>query len=641
MAENYIIAGLRQYQIIGGELSLQDGQAIDSGTIVVPVDAQPYLSGGTEISLIQRTDTGDTTLLTGRISRPMDSNGTLRIDIESYSAILNNVRGEEIYNNQTPEYIVQDLVTKYTDLTYASTAVSGITIKQFVVDDGGTILTFIQKLLELLGSWQLRGDFNKNIYFEPKVVNNSGKTLTVGTDCYVIKEWDRNPDTVVNKLILTGGNQTFTTTQDSFTATGGQTTKSLSYIPASTFRITDNGTELVGGITSNTSNPDYTVDIVNLLITFTTGLTVGHTIVVSYAYDVPIKLTADGPADSITKYGIRQSKEDNQIVTTMNDARKFAESYFNERAYEVISNEVIVEDDYDITQGQTITVIDEFSNINQILQVQGKKYDFEQGTLTLTVGTRPFTNYHLQKDIQQRLAALEQTKNSGTLTQKYDKTEEDINIKLKATTYNYEREVKNSWIWGISQWGVDKWGDRREGDNFDQEGTYTLTDKWTITGAITIDTKRMKLDSTSTSPQIATYTAGTTYTNANGKIVTTIQKGSDTGSETIRFRYTDTSNYYEVKFDFQNSLITINRIYLGVTTKIIETTKVYSTIGEQFIIRYSGSTITITDETTLLLDTTTTAIPINNIFSEEINNSNYISPASTAIIDYVNHKVIF
>lgn len=641
MAEYYIQKGINQYQIVGGDLTLQDGNAIDAGTLQVSVAAQPYLLSGDDVNILSTENNISTIIFAGKISRPMDSNGFLQLDIESYSTALNKVHALEIYNNVSPEYIVQDLITKYTPtLTYASSTTSGIIIKQFRVDDSGTILSFIQKLLDILGSWQLRGDYNKNIYFEPKTISNSGLTFTIGDNCYIIDAWDRNPDTVVNKLILVGANQTFTTQIDSFTASGGQTTKALSYLPTANFRITDNGTELVGGLDSNTSNPAYTVNVDNLLVTFTSPLVAGHTIVISYSYQVPVKLTADGPTDSIQQYGPREQKENISTILNMSDARKFAESYFVERAYPLISNKIYVADNIIITQGQMLQVIDTFSNIDSLLQCQAKKYNFSEGTLTLTVGTKPFTNYHLQKDIQSRLAALEQAQNNSSLLQKYDNHIENLNVSLESITYNYELKVYDSWIWGISKWGVDTFGDRREGDNFDQFGSYSITDRWSISGSVSIDTMRMKLDASIT-PQTALYTAGSSFSISNGKIITHVQKSASTGSVSFKLRYTDSNNYYLITCDFVNNLLKLDLIYLGSSINISSVSKSWSTNGDLLTIRFSGSTINITDSIGLLLDTATSILPTDGIFTESFLNNTYISSASTANIDTTNHQVIF
>lgn len=628
MANYYVVKGLNEFLIVDGSLKLQDGNAIDSGTIEVSVDAQPTLTPGSEVTIIQRpTDgSGDVTVFAGRVSRPMDSNGFLQMDIESYSAVLNNVHAAEIYNNKSPEYIAQDLITKYTDLTYSSTAASGLTITEYVVNND-TIYSALTALLNVLGSWQMWGDFSKKFYFEPKIYTDSGQTFTVGTNCYVENQWDRNPDNISNMLILTGGKQTFNTTADSFTAAGGETTKALSFIPDSNFRITDNGTQLLGGLDTSVSSPDYTVDAANLLVTFTAARTAGHTIAISYAYVIPVYLESRGPEDSITTYGEHEDKLNLPNIITMADARSFAESYFTERAYPTLSNQMIVADNVVITQGQLATCVDAFSNVNSVLNVQAKKFNFADGTIELTVGTRPFTDYNLQKNTQARLAALEsQVSSNSNMLQQYNQVQEYPNISLQSLLYAYDRNVYDTFFMGIGIMGTTPLGDRREGDVFD--GTLS---RWTVSGSVTVTGSTMKMDASSTN-QTALYISTSSFSQVSGKIVTDIQKSGSSGTLSLLFRYVDSSNYYSVVFDFSANTVTLKKTVAGSTSTIGSAASYsFNSSGDKFAIRYSGTTIIIYSTTTTLVSATDSSITATG-------NVEFLA---TGAISYVQDVIIY
>lgn len=373
--------------------------------------------------------------------------------MQSYGGRLTRAIATEIYADKTPEFIAEDLITIYLpSLTYASTAVSGKTIPEFIVDDE-LVSDAIGRLAKLLG-WQLRTDNNKNFFFEPVGTVINANPINIPGNGAVTGLWKDIPNNLVNRVIFKGGVQTFTTTDPDFTATGGQTDFVLLNEPTGNVVVTVDGTEKVGGVDETTSPFDYTVDSPNKKIIFESGLSGGETVIITYQYEITVKIDSSNQ-DSITEFGIFPQKLTDTTVITMSDARKRVQTILATFSSVSKTNNIIVNYGSDYDAGETVTVVDAFNDINQQLVISKLKLTYPDGKKTLTVGTPLFNSLDWNTSLDSRLKALEQSQNSGNVIQKYSSIKENILVtQRQGRVRTRTQTIGNSWIVGSSTNGL-------------------------------------------------------------------------------------------------------------------------------------------------------------------------------------------
>lgn len=450
----YVLNNGTIYDVNGFELKKELERAIDSCDVSIVKTAVASFNVGDEPELHYFDGSTDTELFHGRISDKKENTEGL-ITIEGFGGIINHVTGEEVYQNKSPEFIAADLIANYTDLTYASTAVSGLTISTFVVNTDLLVDAF-KYLLDLMSDWIIRSDNAKNFYFEPRTTTYSSESVVINQDAYLTSEWNRNPDKIINQITLVGDVQTFNKTE-TFAATASQTVFTLAYKPNGNVKVTDNGTELVGGLSGGTGTYDYVYDAYTNTITFTVGRTVGHSIVCIYSYTIPIKVTAEN-GTSIATYGTRGTKVTNNNIKTMNDARTWVQNYLDTNSTEDISGEFNVAYTRNINVGEILQVTDTFNNIDQQFIVNAVITKYPEGIKTIKVGKVKFDNLKNQKEVNDRLKKLEQQFDNTTLIQLYRSINEDCYINIDQTYIVKDRSVgANELIWGVGNWGEKQW----------------------------------------------------------------------------------------------------------------------------------------------------------------------------------------
>lgn len=597
------------YDINSFELKKELARSINTCDVsIVKTDAD-NVSIGDEPSLIYFDGSTETVLFSGRISDKQEHIESPML-IESFGGVINHVTAEEIYDDKSPEFIAEDLITNYTDLTYASTASSGIVITRFVVNTD-TLGDAFNNLLQLLTDWYIRSDNDKNFYFEPKNTTLSSETITINEDAFLISDWDRNPDKIVNQITLIGDVQTFATDQDGFTAAGGETTTTLSFKPKGNVLITKDGTELVGGVEDGTSSPDFTVDRDNSVITYAVSLNLNEVITIFYEYEVPIKVSAQNDG-SITTFGSRGApKVENKNIRTMDDARIWVQNYLATNSVEDIKGEFKVDINRDINAGELLPVVDTFNNINETFLVNSVTTSYPLGMKTIKVGRVKFDSLINDKEIKDRLKKLEQQFDNTDLLQLYREIVEKLNVSFVETVLPYTRDINDSWVWGVSKWGTGKWGDRRSGDKFSSyNGGTVIGDNWTVSGSVSVSNDTLEMDA-SVGAQTALYDGweASTYEIVDGKIGLSFDRDAGTGTSQIRFRRADSSNYYYVLLDFVNDDISLYKNVAGSPTALVsDVSKTFSATNNLLTIRFEDTSISVEDGSDFLIETTDSSI---------------------------------
>ena len=409
-------------------------------------------------------------------------NEELVMTVESYDGrIYRTEYITEVHENRTIEFIVEFLITNYTNLTYASSEATGITLTRFVINDEtvGDVITRILKDLD----WQTRVDSSKNFYFEPKGAVTSSVILQNNVNAFLRGEWKKNPNRLTNSCTVIGDKSKFNTNETTASASAAQTVFTMTYKITGNVRVTVDGVEKVGGESGSLGTFDYSLDNEQKKVIFESGMSGGEEVIVYYEYEVPIKITAtNGP--SIALYGRFPKKVTDNTLKTTSDARKLAKKIVNTYGNPTTSGELLVNWDEPVDVGETLQIVDTFNSIDQDFVIISMTKNYPSGERVISVGVEEFMSIDLNKDINDRIKRLETQQDNTDIVQKYLSFNENINVTVKpgrirtrtkeitgnTLVYNHPQSGLYSFgqyagigmIWGsetLGIWGTNKWGD--------------------------------------------------------------------------------------------------------------------------------------------------------------------------------------
>ena len=375
----------------------------------------------------------------------------LIITVESYGGRINRTEHiTKIYDDKSPEYIVDDLVDTYTDgLTYASSSSSGSTITKFVMNSE-TAGEGITRILNEL-NWQIRVDNSKNFYFEPKGEQVSSINLTVGTNAFMDSNWIENPTQLINDVTIIGDNAKFQTNK-TIASGDGQTDFVVDHIIVGNVRVTVEGVEVTGGQISGTVSYDYTVDKENKTIIFSSGQTLNDSVIIYYEYEIPIKVSSRNDV-SIAAHGRFPKRFTDKTLTSMSQARSFARKIVNLYSEPIKSGNLTLMWDADVSVGETINIVDSFSGIDQEFVILKKTKKYPDGVHTIEVGVEELDILNWNKTMDGRVKNLEAKQDSSDLLQKYLMFKENLNVitrqgRVRTRTQNIYNGSYDSFILG-------------------------------------------------------------------------------------------------------------------------------------------------------------------------------------------------
>lgn len=387
-----------------------------------------------------------TAVFGGRIYQPVAEYPIYTVVAYTYGEDLLDKYVNEVYLAMSPEAIAQSIITNYTNLTYASTVTTGITIAKIVFKDK-KVAECLETLAGIL-DFTFYTDSLKNAYFEPKGSTSAGKSLVVGTNVINQPSWNYNSTNIVTSLILEGDSQNFYKT-DSFTATAGQTDFTLTYIPTGNIQVTVAGTVKSPEVTGSSSG-DYTVTPDSKLIKLKTGATVGQAVVVTYTYAVKIKIEAN--QDVFDEYGTKIEKQEkivNKSIQSFSEARKYSKVWLAAHSTPSKSTEMQVFGfDNAFEAGRKVPCIDDTETINEELLILETKWSYLDNIMTIKVGTIDYDFYDWQKEVMQKIKELEQQNSNESIVQLYDNLETKVKVSLLVTMDLYEIHPENTFIAG-------------------------------------------------------------------------------------------------------------------------------------------------------------------------------------------------
>ena len=447
----YVKYDSTDYTLLKFNLEKETGNKIDAAKISIAKINVSAINIGNDVSVGYYSGANFIVLFNGDIV-DKETGDTTDCTVESYGGRLNRSDYfSDIYTGVSPEHIVEDILdNQVPTLTYASSTSSGITIDRFVIKNE-TPMEAITRLLTLL-NWQLRTDNNKNLYFEPVGTTINSNIITIGYNAYLDGAWSESPNSLVNTVTVIGGSAIFNT-DESFTATSSQTVFTLTNKIVGNLKATDNAAALVGGVDGGTGVFDYTFDADNKTVTFEVGRTSGHTIIITYDYQVPIKVTAIADSSITTNTKFSQKVTDNTIKT-MGDARRRAKQILNEGKV-TKSSTLIVNYGSSYNVGETVQIIDSFNSINQNAVVNKVSFNYPEGSKKIEVGNAKNSMLDWNKNLNTRLKNLESAQDNSDRIQLYKSIQANINVVAKSGRTRVRSDtIGNSWICGSSTNGI-------------------------------------------------------------------------------------------------------------------------------------------------------------------------------------------
>ena len=317
-----------------------------------------------------------------------------------YGYAMNNIRVTQVYEDKSPEYIIEDLITNHTEFTYESTATSGVTLSKFIVND--YIYKIIDVMCELLG-WQFRTDIDKNSYFEPSGTIDNNVTLVTGTDVTVKKWLFEEP--IFNNIKVKGDYAEYQNTE-TFNGDGSTVEFDFTYSPVGNVSVTIGGSEKTPG--SKEGEGDYYVyrEPKNLAFTTAPGAGTGN-ISTTYSYQIPIVVETPDEA-SIAAYGQRDKEIEAPFIKTFEDARKYANELIAVYGDGTVKATIVKPGiDTTLTQGELITLQDNERGITEEVIINEIIYKYPENVTELKVGSYDFIVTDWQKEVQERIKQLE------------------------------------------------------------------------------------------------------------------------------------------------------------------------------------------------------------------------------------------
>jgi len=553
----------------------------------------------------------------GKIEKPESEFPFIDVLAYSYGTELLDKFINEVYESQGPEDIVDDIITNDTDLTYASTGSSGITIDRIKFRDK-KISEVFSVLADLVG-WTFYTDYQKNAYFEPLGETNSGLTLTVGTNVANKPTWDYNADWVINKVIVEGDKQSFNTNQ-LFSGTGTTTEFDLTYEPDDTI-IKVGGVEMPPEVEGSTTTGSYTINKEGKKVVFNAAPGSGaDNISVDYNYLVPIRVIQT----SETTHTRKELKVKNKSIKSYAEARKIGRDILSLRSQPKKGAKLNIYGwDSNLKAGNLINVVDSTetdssgSGLNESLLITQVEYVYPNEVTSITVGTNIYEIYSMLRDIQSKIRELGQEDSNQDILQQYHLFSDIAKVNLLYKTFIWERTVNDSWIWGKAKWGETNLGDRREGDTFTSHGngTYNFTDIWGATGSYSIDDGDLLLGSAATTSYKGRDLSGN-FTQSDIKVKLDYEKRSSTNFY-LYLRKADSDNYYLIDFDHSNNQLRFKKnVAGGGVTQVSTETYNFGTYPS-LTIRATGTYVSIYDTTTMIIDSTETFLSAAGIVELE------------------------
>jgi len=325
------------------------------------------------------------------------------------------IRGD-VFNNQTPEAIIQSLVTNNTSLTFIRKGdLSGMTLNKYTAV--GKLIDILRDFMSLTGHiFYTNG--NKEFILEPEKHTNIGFIFTHGVNC--IADKSQFDDTqLVNDLIILGENTRYRTI-DSFTGDGSNKVFTIN-AGATNTNVTVAGSE-------QTPEEDYEVDSVGGSVTFTTAPANSAAINIDYEYENPLYMRGTRQ-DSIAEHGVHAKKLIMPWIRNRFDGIRFVQSYLNRYKDIRINIKVEVPKLFNsIAENDIVHLTNTITNIDNDFVVKGIIWEYPKSLTTLNLGEYNFDFLEIDQQITQKIHDLEDAMTTNKAIREFESPQETLVI---------------------------------------------------------------------------------------------------------------------------------------------------------------------------------------------------------------------
>ena len=325
------------------------------------------------------------------------------------------IRGDQ-FDNQTPEAIIESLVTNNTTLTFVRRGVlSGMSLRKFVAV--GKLIDILRDFTSLTGHiFYTNG--NKEFVLEPEKHTNIGVTFTHGVNC-IANDTVFDDTQLVNDLIVLGENLRYHTIQ---TFTGDGTT--------TVFTLNDGSvsTRVISASSEQSPEIDYDVDSTGKTITFTTAPANGVSITVDYEYERPLYIRGTRQ-DSITANGVHAKKLIMPWIKNRFDGIRFVQSYLNRYKDVRVNIKIEIPTLYNsIAENDIIHLKNSIKGIDEDFVIKGITWDYPKSLTKVDLGEYSFDFLEIDQQITQKIHDLEDAMTSNKDIREFESPEETLVI---------------------------------------------------------------------------------------------------------------------------------------------------------------------------------------------------------------------
>jgi len=334
-----------------------------------------------------------------------------KVDCFSFGKVLgeSEIRGD-VYDNKTPEFIIEDLITRNTTLTYIGKGgATGVTLGKYSAN--GKLIDILRDFSNLTGYVFYTNGLEEFI-FEPNKYTNINFTFEHGVNSLIYKTQYDDTE-IVNDLIVLGENKRYRS-EETFTGNGSNIVFTLNNGAVST-RIT------VGG-TQKTPEVDYTVDSLGKTITFT--IAPSGTVIVDYEYEKPLYIRGTRQT-SIDTYGVHAKRLIMPWITNRNDGVRFVQSYLGK--YKDIRLNIKIEVPTlfnSIQENDIVHVKNTIKGIDSDFVIKGIVWSYPEYKTVIDVGEYGFDFLEIDKQITEKLHDLEDALTTNKEIRDYESPEE-------------------------------------------------------------------------------------------------------------------------------------------------------------------------------------------------------------------------
>ena len=327
------------------------------------------------------------------------------------------IRGDQ-FDNKTPEFIIENLVTGNTSLSFIRRGnLSGITLTKYVAV--GKLIDILRDFTSLTGHiFYTNG--NKQFVLEPEKLTNIGVTFTHGVNA-IANETVYDDTEIVNDLIILGENIRYHTIE-TFAGNGSNKIITLTEGSIST-RVT---ADIGAGVVEMVPEEQYTVDAVGKTVTFVTAPINSSLITVDYEFERPLYIRGTRQ-DSITANGVHAKKLIMPWVKTRFDGVRFVQSYLNRYKDIRVNIQIKVPTLFNsIAENDVIRLVNSVKSIDGDFVIKGITWDYPKSLTTIDLGEYSFDFLEIDQQITQKIHDLEDAMTTNKDIREFESPEETI-----------------------------------------------------------------------------------------------------------------------------------------------------------------------------------------------------------------------